>query len=108
MTKYRVSIAKEAEDDLAEIVQHIAKFDSPERAERLLDQLLDVCDSLETQPSRGRYVPELRDIGVKSFRELLRKPYRVIYEIVGRQVHVQVIADGRRTLGTLLQNRLVR
>jgi len=106
--RYRVIVAAEAEDDLREIINYVAEFDSVEHADALLDRLLDVCDSLESHPSRGRYVPELKKIGVKSFREILRKPYRIIYEIIGRQVQVQVIADGRRKLGTLLQNRLVR
>lgn len=108
MSKHRVDIAADAEDDLREIISHVAESDSVERAEDLLSRLLDVCDSLELNPARGRYVPELKEIGIKSFREILRKPYRIIYEITGRRVHVLVIADGRRKLETLLRNRLVR
>ena len=108
MTRYRVTIAEDAEKDLREIVGHVAEFDSVQHAEALLERLLRVCDSLVTHPSRGRYVPELRAVGLRAFREILCKPYRIIYEIAGRRVQVLVIADGRRRFNALLQRRLVR
>lgn len=108
MSRYRVQISRDAENDLREIVQFIASEDSVEKAEAVLDAVLGVCDSLESHPDRGRYVPELKAVGIAAFREIVRKPYRIIYEVSGRTVQILVIVDGRRTLGTLLQNRLVR
>ncbi len=52
--------------------------------------------------------PELEAIGVKDYREVHFKAYRVIYQIVGRQVVAHVIADGRRSLRRLLERRLLR
>ncbi|MEM8815633.1 MAG: type II toxin-antitoxin system RelE/ParE family toxin [Pseudomonadota bacterium] len=108
MNEYRVRIARDAEDDLREIVQFIASVDTVQKAEVVLDTILDVCDSLKAYPGRGRYVPELKAVGVTAFRELIRTPHRIIYEISGRTVQVLVIADGRRSLGALLHSRLVR
>ena len=46
-------------------------------------------------------------MGIREFRELFFKPYRIIYRIVGRNVYVLLIADGRRDFQTLLQRRLL-
>jgi len=105
---YRVLLVKDAEQDLAEIIAWIAERDSPEHADHVLAQLLDLCGRLESHPARGHVPPELDAIGVKDYREVRLKPYRVIYQVVGRQVVVHVIADGRRSLRTLLERRLVR
>lgn len=105
---YRVLLVKEAERDLAEIVAWIAEHDSPGHADAVLAQLLDLCSRLESHPARGHVPPELDAIGVKDYREVRFKPYRVVYQIIGRQVVVQVIADGRRSLGHLLERRLLR
>jgi toxin ParE1/3/4 len=106
--KCRVLLVGEAEQDLAEIISWIAANDSPEHADHVLDQLLGLCARLESQPARGHVPPELDAIGVKGFREVHFKPYRVIYEIIGRRVIVHVIADGRRSLQNLLERRLLR
>jgi toxin ParE1/3/4 len=105
---YRVLLVREAERDLAEIVQWIAQNDSPARADNVLGELLDQCDRLESQPARGHVPPELDAIGVKDYREVHFKPYRLIYQILGRQDIVHVIADGRRSLRNVLERRLLR
>jgi aminopeptidase C len=40
VTTFRVRIAKEAEEDLAELVDYIAQYDSVERANYVLERLL--------------------------------------------------------------------
>lgn len=105
---YRVLLVKEAEQDLAEIIAWIAANDSPGHADHVLAQLLDLCDRLESHPARGHVPPELGAIGVKDYREVHFKPYRLIYQIVGRKVVIHVIVDGRRSLRNLLERRLLR
>ena len=108
MTTYRVRIVQEAEEDLAELVDHIARNDSVERAEHVLERLLKLCERLEQHPERGHYLPELRTLGIKTHREVHFKPYRIIYEVIGREVFILLIIDGRRSLQTLLERRLLR
>lgn len=108
MSRYRVRIVEEAEEDLAAIVAHIAKHDAVERAEHVLDRLLSLCEGLEDKPMRGQVPPELDALGIKTYREVHFKPYRVIYEVTGRQVYIYVIVDGRRSLLSLLERRLLR
>ena len=40
------------------------------------------------------------------YRQVLFKPYRIIYEIDGTDIVVHMIADGRRNLKSLLLRRL--
>jgi toxin ParE1/3/4 len=106
--KYTVQIIIDAENDLWEIYRYVARNDSIEKADRLLDNIEKTIAALETLPSRGHYPPELERIGVLEFREVFFKPYRIIYQIVKSVVYVHCILDGRRNLSDLLQDRLLR
>ena len=108
MTKSRVRIVREAEEDLAELVDYIAQHDSVERANYVVERLITVCERLEQHPERGHFLPELRSLGIKTYREVHIKPYRIIYEVVGREVFILLIVDGRRSLQAILERRLLR
>ncbi len=45
---------------------------------------------------------------MREYREVFFKPWRIIYRVVGGDVHVLVIADGRRDMRTLLERRLLQ
>jgi toxin ParE1/3/4 len=106
--KYRVRIVQEAEEDLAELIDYISNHDSTERADYVLERLLAVCERLEQYPERGHFLPEMRSLGIKTYREVHFKPYRIIYEVIGREVFIQLIVDGRRSLQAILERRLLR
>ena len=108
MTTFRVRIAKEAEEDLAELIDYISNHDSIERANYVLERLLTICTRLKHHPERGHFLPELRSLGIKTYREVHFKPYRIIYEVIGREVFILLIADGRRSLQAILERRLLR
>lgn len=108
MRKYRVHVLAEAEEDLFEIYRYIATNDAPARADYVLDQLEELCAKLASLPRRGHAPPELERIGVSDFREVHFKPYRVIYQIISRDVYVHAVLDGRRNLQALLELRLLR
>ena len=108
MTKHRVRIVQEAEEDLAELIDYISNHDSIERADYVLERLLAVCERLAQYPERGHFLPEFRSLGIKTYREVHFKPYRIIYEVIGREVFIQLIVDGRRSLQAILERRLLR
>ena len=64
--------------------------------------------SLSEHPRRGSYPKELLDIGIREYREVFFKPYRIIYRVIASNVYVLLIADGRRDMQTLLQRRLLQ
>lgn len=108
MKRYRVRLTEDAEKDLIDINHYIARQDSAENAENVLDQLESLCSRLAELPERGHVPPELDRIGVTNYREVYFKPYRVIYEVIRQDVFIHCILDGRRDLPSLLQRRLIR
>ena len=105
--RYEVLITQGAERDLEEIYDHIAEFDSQEKAEYVLSRLLEVAERLATFPDRGPHPKELQALGIREYRQTYFKPYRLIYRVLGKQVFIYLIADGRREMQSLLAGRLL-
>lgn len=99
--------AEPAACDLEEIVAFVAP-DSVTDAERILSKLREKAASLESDPKRGRVVPELAGFGLRTWRELIVSPYRLVYRVSGDTVTVLALFDGRRDLEDVLLERLVR
>ena len=107
MGGYAVVLTLGAEQDLESIHDYIAEYDSPARAEYVLDQLADVMQGLAHMPERGSYPKELAALGIKEYRQAFFKPYRVIYRVAAGQVMVYLIVDGRRDMQAVLARRLL-
>ncbi len=108
MKRFRVRLAEDAEQDLVDIYRYVATHDSAEKAAYVLEQLETLCARLANLPLRGHIPPELDRIGVTNYREVHFKPYRVIYEVIGQDVFVHCVLDGRRDMQSLLERRLLR
>ncbi len=103
----RVIWAEAAVRDLEDIISFVA-IDSPLDAERLLGRLSAKARSLETSSDRGRIVPELLRFGMRTWRELVVRPHRLVYRVTGEAVIVLALFDGRREIDDVLLDRLVR
>ncbi len=96
-----------AEQDLLGIVEFIAN-DSPQSALEILDRVRAATARLDHSPKRGRVVPELLAHGITRYREIVVKPWRVIYRVEARSVYVLSVIDGRRNVEDVLLARLLR
>ncbi|MBE9610956.1 type II toxin-antitoxin system RelE/ParE family toxin [Chitinilyticum piscinae] len=105
--KFEVLLTEGAEQDLEAIHDYISEFDCVANANYVLDELLDVVDSLSKFPERGSYPKELVGLGIKEYRQTFFKPYRVLYRVIGNQVIIYLIADGRRDMQSVLARRLL-
>jgi toxin ParE1/3/4 len=105
--RFEVLLTGGAEHDLEQLYDCVSENDSPANADRLLDRLMKVVESLATLPERGVHPRELLALGIHEYRQVFFKPYRVIYRIVAKNVFVYVIADGRRDMQSLLELRLL-
>lgn len=85
---YKIVLAPRAIDDLRDIVRYVAP-DRPEAAKRLGFTLIDRTKVLGAFPLSGRVVPEFGD---PSIRELMLKPYRIVYRVDER---VKVVGVAR-------------
>ncbi len=104
---FRVLLTDDAVRDPEEIRDRIDARESPARADDVLDRIEEAFEGLSGHPHRGRHPGELLDIGIREYREVFCKPYRIIYRVVGETVYVLVVADGRRDMRSLLERRLL-
>lgn len=103
---HEIRWTRSAQRDLNGIVSFIAE-DSLDNAIAVLQRLENRAETLTQSPERGRIVPELRSIDIYHYRELIERPWRIIYRIEGDMVLVMAVLDGRRDLQSLLVERLV-
>jgi toxin ParE1/3/4 len=105
--RYEVLLTQGAMHDLESIYDYIAACDSQASADHVLDGLQEVIEGLASFPQRGTFPKELLALGIREYRQTTFKPYRVIYRIMGQNVFISVIADGRRDMLSLLARRLL-
>ena len=105
---FSVLLTDDATHDLEEIFDYIHRRDGLRRANHVLDKVEKAFSSLSGSPHRGTYPKELRALGIRDYREIFFKPYRIIYRVLENNVYVFLIVDGRRDMQTLLQRRLLQ
>lgn len=104
---YTVRWAEQAVRDLESIIAFVAQ-DAPSNARELLKRLRERATGLYEMPDRGRTVPELARFGIVGLRELVARPYRIVYRVDPGRMTVLAVLDGRRDLGDVLFDRLLR
>ena len=104
---FAVFLTKDAADDLTELCDYISANDSPRKADHILRQIEKNFSTLSEFPERGVYPKELLELGIREYREIFFKPYRIIYRIMDQNVYILLIADGRRDMQALLQRRFL-
>ena len=105
--KYAVNLTENALEDLRDIYSYIMSNESKERAEYVLNKIEKTFSTLSDNPNRGTNPDELSNIGIREYRQLFFKPYRIIYQIKSSNVYIHLISDGRRDMNALLQRRLL-
>jgi toxin ParE1/3/4 len=104
---FKVFLTNDAARDLDELYDYIALHDAPRKADCVLEQIEKAFSKLSEFPERGAYPKELLAIGIREYREIFFKPYRIIYRVMGKNVYVLLVVDGRRDMQSLLQRRLL-
>jgi toxin ParE1/3/4 len=105
---FAVQLTDDAVTDLEDLHDYIQRHDVPGKADYVITQFEQACASLSENPHRGAYLKELLAIGIKEYREIFFKPYRIIYRVVDNTVYILLISDGRRDMQAVLQQRLLR
>jgi len=104
--RFDVVLTEDAERDLEELYDYIARHDTPGKAAGVLDRIEETLERLCAFPERGTHPKELLALGIRDYRQIYFKPYRMIYRIIERRVYVYLIIDGRRDMQRLLLRRL--
>ncbi len=106
-SEFEVIWAKSAVKDLEEIIDYIAQ-DRPLTARKLLFQIKERVNTLASSPARGRYIPELKKEGILNYRELIIRPWRIMYRVSEKSVYILAIIDSRRNVEDILLDKLIR
>lgn len=105
--RYKVFLTEAAERDLEDLHDYVVANDSPAAARHLLEGFEKTAASLTEFPERGSWPQELLTLGIKEYRQLMFKSWRIIYRVLNDAVYVYMVADGRRDMQTLLTRRLL-
>ncbi len=97
-----------ARDDLEEIADYIALNDGVDAAVAVLARIEKTAATLTSMPHRGRSIPELANLNMPGYREIICRPWRIAYETKATTVTVHAVLDGRRDVRELLAERFGR
>jgi len=106
MKKFKVLWTKSAQFDLEAIIEYI-KMDSIDIAKNIFFEIKQECDNLYYFPERKRVVPELQQIGILKYREIIHKRWRIIYKIDNTKIYILLVVDSSRNLEDILFQRLI-
>ena len=96
---YRVILQAQANEDIDRVLSYLVRHASMDVAARWLTEIEGAVDTLERMPLRCPIAAESEQFE-HEIRQLLVDPYRILFTIVGREVHVlHVRHASRRTLG---------
>jgi len=90
----RITWAEPAWVDLESAAEYISR-DSPHYAAAFVQEVRSAVESLSELGERGQMVPEFRD---PTIRELLVRPYRVVYQILPDELRIVAVIHGSRRL----------
>ena len=105
--RFSVVITCRAERDLRAIAAYYADHGAIDEAFALIDAIRAKIGSLEQFPERGAVPDEVRGLGIGDFHHAIVRPFRIFYLVSESAVSVVMIADARRDLQSLLQQRLI-
>ncbi|MDE0032685.1 MAG: type II toxin-antitoxin system RelE/ParE family toxin [Deltaproteobacteria bacterium] len=83
-----------AAEHLVAIYEHIAQ-DAPLYAQRVVDRLTRRSEQIAQFPESGRIVPEYE---APDIREVIARPYRIIYRVKAERVEVLAVVHGAQRL----------
>lgn len=100
-----VVLSEPALADLLDINDYYLVEVSDHVAGKSIGSLEITVNNLAEFPDRGSILKELLSLGI---RQVIEKPYRIIYETFADKIIVHAILDGRRDMESLLMQRILR
>lgn len=107
MKDFEVIWTNNAQFDLESIIEYL-KIDSLNIAKKIFLEIKQECDSLYYFPKRKRVVPELQQIGIIKYREIIHKRWRILFKIDTNKVYILLVVDSSRNLEDILFQRLIK
>ena len=90
--EYALEWSDKALSNLKSVENYIAE-DSPLRAKKVVNEILDHAENLKLFPEMGHVLHDFPDLGL---RQLLKYSYRIIYSFSGNIVTIVAVAHGKQ------------
>jgi toxin ParE1/3/4 len=107
MSNPKVIWTKPALNDLDEIITYIAT-DSVDITISQYERIKEASKDIGNFPKQSRIIPELQNENLTKFREIIIKPWRMMYRIEDNRILILAIIDGRRNIEEILMKRQLR
>ncbi len=91
----KIRLTQSALSDLEELQTYYKSQHAEEIGIRFVKEIISHIETLKTHPKIGRIVPEFDD---ESIREIIHKPFRVVYLLKGEMIYVIRVWRGERLL----------
>jgi len=104
---YSVLLLEDAIKDIDVVYRYIRKSGNKRAAKDMIRNIREACDSLSINPERGHIPDELSQIGLFEFRQIIKKKYRIIYQIAKPNIFIFGIIHGNRDIGEVLKQRML-
>jgi len=106
MTKL-VKWSFDAKTDLVEIISYIKETSGPKIAGQVYERIKDKVSKCTNYPEGYRVVPELQDIGMFEYREIIESPWRIFFRLAEDEVRIVSVIDGRRNVEDILYKKVM-
>jgi len=103
---YNVYWSLFAQDDLHSIIEFI-EIDSKQNAFKVYETIKKNCIKIEQHPNVGRIPPELKELNIETYRELIIQNWRVIYRVGNKEIFILAVIDSRRDIDDSLLRRVL-
>lgn len=107
MEQLRIVWTETAIKDLEDIIEYIS-VDSIDVAIEKYNVIKNATNDLKKYPEKGRIIPELETNNIRKYKEIIVKPWRIMYKREQKNVYIMAIIDGRRNIEDILMRRNLR
>jgi len=97
----------DAKTDLVEIVSYIKEASGPKVARQVYDRISDKISKCTDYSESYRVVPELQEIGVLEYREIIESPWRIFFRATEEEIRIVSVIDGRRNVEDILYKKIM-
>ncbi len=105
---YTVVFLHQAELDLRELKKYITNHFSKLTWQVTYKNIKKAVNALKTFPDAGNIPPELNELNLSQYRQVIAGKNRIIYEARGNVIYIHIVCDTRQDMASLLFKRLLR
>jgi toxin ParE1/3/4 len=106
--KFIINWTDFANQDLNDIIDYMIDNGDINNAKNIYLKIKERCVLLELNPNQGRIVPEFEKLSIIKYREIIVKPWRIIYKVEKNAIYILVVIDGRRNTEEILLEKITK